>query len=339
MVGRALVTILVAAGVLAAAGRLGHASDRTRTASEVGREAALARSGRALGMARAQRPSSLFFAQVAIWAEQQVPAPGPARVHGRTTCGCIAGAIPLPSRGEGFVRRCPWRLTGFGHPDLVQFVERLGATARRLGLGDLVIGDLSLPRGGAYRQGHASHQSGLDVDIAYRTFPDRAKPLEATSSLSPVSANTPRSRELKPIESLLRLASSDEHVDRIFVGAALKQRLCRTATGDRSFLQVLRPWLGHERHFHVRLKCPADSPNCRPNEPVLAIPDDCEALSRWWKRTDVNAAFAKWRAAEHATYLRDLPNECHALAETTGNLAQRSVPPDAPCAPPPPRRE
>jgi penicillin-insensitive murein endopeptidase len=249
---------------------------------------------------------------IAAWGAQQTPAPGPARVYGRTTSGCIAGAVALPDRGDGFVRQRPGARTGFGHPDLIAYVGRLGEAARAAGLGALRIGDLSLPRGGVYLHNHSSHQTGLDVDISFwglaqsrAAGPPRALP---ASAASPTWAG-------RRIESLLRLAAADERVDRIFVGARIKERLCRTAAGDRSFLDVLRPWLGHEDHFHVRLKCPADSPGCHPNQPISSIPDDCEALSRWWKTANVPVAFARWQASERAAYARDLPPACQVLPE------------------------
>lgn len=264
-------------------------------------------------------PVSPFPPEVAIWGQQREPAPGPARVYGRTTSGCIAGAAALPVRGEGFVRRRPWRPTGFGHPDTIEYVQHLGEITRQAGLGVLLVGDMSLPRGGAYLHGHTSHQTGLDVDIAYKTlaYPAGAQ-FAAGIRLASTSAPVPR-RSLRRLEALLRLAAADEHVDRIFVSARIKHFLCRSTAGDRSFLDVLRPWLGHEMHFHVRLKCPADSPNCRPNEPVVSIPDDCRALSSWWKMSRVPAAFAQWRSSERASYVRDLPDACHTLAEPVAN--------------------
>jgi penicillin-insensitive murein endopeptidase len=287
---------------------------------------------------------------------------GPALVYGRTTSGCIMGAVALPSHGEGFVRRFPQRNTEFGHPDLVAYVRRLGQAVHRAGLGSLQIGDMSLRHGGAFARGHASHQTGLDVDIAFRTFggkgwlkaPNRTMTMRSslTSSMdgrrsscalvpgvsgriAPVdradrtsadqpdhdSADGPRPERPAPaasapsmqVETLLRLAAADERVDRIFVAAKIKLRLCRTVTSDRGFLRVLRPWQGHEHHFHVRLKCPESSPDCRPNEPVTSIPDDCEALARWWRAPNVPAAFAEWRASERVAHMRDLPDVCRAL--------------------------
>jgi penicillin-insensitive murein endopeptidase len=330
MVGRTLGGTLLTVGVLAAAWHPRGATGRTRTKTDVGREATAARLRQPPAFVSPSDAPSPFPVPPVAWREQREPTAGPVRVYGRTTCGCIAGAVPLPARGEGFVRRRPWRPTGFGHPDLVGFIERLGQATRRAGLADLSVGDMSLPRGGAYLGGHASHQTGLDVDIAYRAFV--ARPEERSAATWRVSSVPPlvRPRVLRRIETLLRLAAADEHVDRIFVGAGIKQFLCRTVTTDRGFLSVLRPWLGHEQHFHVRLKCPADSPECHRNEPVTTIPDDCESLSHWWKGANVLAAFADWRASERAASLRDLPDACQVLVGPTRNLAQKRVPPPLP---------
>ena len=34
------------------------------------------------------------------------------------------------------------------------------------------------------------------------------------------------------------------------------------------WLRKLRPWYGHHQHFHIRLHCPEDSPNCDPQGPL-----------------------------------------------------------------------
>ena len=44
-------------------------------------------------------------------------------------------------------------------------VQRNAGAARARGLPPLWIGDLSQPRGGPMPFGHASHQTGLDVDV------------------------------------------------------------------------------------------------------------------------------------------------------------------------------
>ena len=37
--------------------------------------------------------------------------------------------------------------------------------------------------------------------------------------------------------------------------------------GDRAWLEKVRPWWGHDYHFHVRLRCPGDSPECKSQPP------------------------------------------------------------------------
>ena len=55
----------------------------------------------------------------------------------------------------------------------------------------------------------------------------------------------------------------------------------RAATGDRGWLAKVRPWWGHDAHFHVRLACPAGEPLCRDQEPPPGG-DGCGADLAWW---------------------------------------------------------
>jgi penicillin-insensitive murein endopeptidase len=329
MLARSVGGVLTAVGALVVAWCPGAAEGRD--GSKFARLAITAKPTESNGLL-APRAHGLPAA-VAIWGGQSSPSPGPAQVHGRTTSGCLAGAVALPARGEGFVRRRPGRRTGFGHPDLVDYVARLGVAAQGAGVGLLQIGDLSLPRGGAFLQGHWSHQSGLDVDIAYEALSEHREGVSAEAATRPLAPGDPSGRAARRLETLLRLAAADERVDRIFVSAGIKQRLCEAAADDRRFLDVLRPWVGHQQHFHVRLKCPFDSPDCRPNQPVATIPDDCESLSRWWKSGAVPAAFADWRALERDRYTRELPDACRVLPAPIRRVAAMPAALDGPSAP------
>ena len=51
-------------------------------------------------------------------------------------------------------------------------------------------------------------------------------------------------------------------MQRIFVNPAIKKALCREAKGDRSWLSKIRPWWGHDYHFHIRMRCPAGAGEC-----------------------------------------------------------------------------
>ena len=71
-------------------------------------------------------------------------------------------------------------------------------------------------------------------------------------------------------------------VERIFVNAAIKKALCREAGNDRGWLHKVRPWYGHDYHFHVRINCPADSPDCKPQDPVPAGEVCGKDLDHWF---------------------------------------------------------
>src|SRR6187401_2171154 len=80
-------------------------------------------------------------------------------------------------------------------------------------------------------------------------------------------------------------------------------------------MSKVRPWYGHADHIHVRLKCPTDSPDCRPQPPVPAG-DHCEdkSLKSW---------FADWilrlkipdlaPSSTSGLTLKDLPPACTAV--------------------------
>jgi penicillin-insensitive murein endopeptidase len=54
-----------------------------------------------------------------------------------------------------------------------QGVQRLADKAPTTGWHGLLVGDMSQPRGGPMRTGHASHQVGLDADIWLTPMPNR----------------------------------------------------------------------------------------------------------------------------------------------------------------------
>jgi penicillin-insensitive murein endopeptidase len=222
------------------------------------------------------------------WARVSGPADGPAQAIGGYSAGCVQGAEALPLDGPGFQVVRPSRNRHFGHPALIDFVRGLGGQVHEAELGVLMIGDLGQPRGGPAPSGHASHQSGLDVDIwfwaparaARRVLPVAER--ELLSERTVVSArDKARTRHWSPrIARVLALAAADERVARIFVNPVIKRELCQEARGERGWLRKLRPWWGHDAHFHVRLACPADSPGCE-GQPELPAGDGCDEIADW----------------------------------------------------------
>lgn len=208
---------------------------------------------------------------------------------GKYTAGCLRGAASLPINGQGYQVMRLSRKRYYGHPDLIGFIENLGKTAQNQGLGTLLIGDLGQVRGGPTLTGHKSHQTGLDVDIWYMLSPDAQRRTlsnserEKWSSPSVINATATDinvSQWSMANEKVLEAAASRPEVDRIFVNAAIKKELCRH-NARQSWLQKIRPWYAHADHFHVRLKCPADSLYCDKQDPVPAG-DGCGADLAWW---------------------------------------------------------
>jgi len=228
----------------------------------------------ALGMAALAAPAG---AGNTPWARAITPSAGDSHAIGGTSAGCLAGGVALPaSRGLRVMR--PERNRATGHRELIEFLRALGAAARREKLGTVALGDLSQPRGGPAPSGHSSHQTGLDVDIWYQATTRDGKPDEV------MMVDARRGRPAKAWRArhrrLVQLAAMDARVDRVFVHPILKRSMCRSARGDRGWLRKVRPWWGHDDHFHVRLACPAGDDACVPQG---AIPDGdgCGELDEW----------------------------------------------------------
>lgn len=219
------------------------------------------------------------------WSAFVAPSAGPAQAIGSYANGCIAGAAELPLEGPGWQVNEPQRRRNYGHPQTVAVVADLARFAATEGLGRLLVGDLSQPRGGRMSYGHSSHRTGLDADIWFRLdLPELPRAARRDLDLpSLVDAGTGRAHPTDAQLRLLRRAAEDPRVARIFVNPAIKLALCERAGPDRDWLRAVRPWSGHDRHFHVRLHCPADSPGCAPQ---AAPPpgDGCGAeLMDWFK--------------------------------------------------------
>ena len=80
---------------------------------------------------------------------------------------------------------------------------------------------------------------------------------------------------------LLETVAREPAVARIFVNPAIKQALCREAGSDRAWLAKIRPWWGHNYHFHIRLSCPSGEPECHSQAPPPPG-DGCGKELDWW---------------------------------------------------------
>jgi penicillin-insensitive murein endopeptidase len=250
-------------------------------------------------------------AQTTTWARIGATAKGPAAAIGGPSNGCLVGAEALPAESTGFVSIRRHRNRYYGHPNTVSFVKDLGRALSKSTNELMMVGDLSQPRGGLMSSMHRSHQNGMDVDIWFRLA-------ESTPSANhrhpgdrnPGSMVAPGGLTLsndwgKPQRFLLKASAADPRVDRIFVNPVIKRALCQSEKGERSWLRKLRPWWGHDAHFHVRLKCPRGSPQCK-QQALLPPGDGCGESLAWWFSEE-----ARTPGKKKAT--PPMPSACEAL--------------------------
>ena len=230
-----------------------------------------------------------FTAQQWAMVTQPTKSGGNAQSIGTYNAGCISGAVSVPVNGTGYQMMRLSRNRSYGHPDLKKFIERLGQTAARQHLGELLIGDLGQPRGGPTLSGHHSHQTGLDVDIWFLLSKQAANHTLAFYERETWSAPSVLAAQSDAIdytqwslanEKVLEAAARMPEVDRIFVNPSVKRELCIHNT-SHEWLRKIRPWWKHDDHFHVRLKCPKNNRYCQGQEP-LPQGNGCDSGLYWW---------------------------------------------------------
>ncbi|TVQ84977.1 MAG: penicillin-insensitive murein endopeptidase [Chromatiaceae bacterium] len=218
------------------------------------------------------------------WSQIRTAAPGRPEAIGAPANGCLRGAVELPASGPGYVSVRRERHRHFGHPDTVSLVSALGRTMAARNGRLIMVGDLAQPRGGRMDSLHVSHQNGLDVDIwfalanspkqAWRDTPEGRNPPSMV-------AGEGLSQHWGP-DQLFLLRTTAEHpaVDRVLINPRIKRALCQDHSGA-PWLRRLRPWHGHDAHMHIRLRCPADSPDCEQQAPIPPG-DGCGGELAWW---------------------------------------------------------
>jgi penicillin-insensitive murein DD-endopeptidase len=260
-----------------------------------------------------------------IFGAEKLPANLAPRAIGSYARGCLSGGQALPVNGPAWQVMRTSRNRNWGHPALLNLIERLAADARKNdGWNGLLVGDIAQPRGGPMLTGHASHQIGLDADIWFTPMPDHELTIKERENLAPLEMVKDRSTLNRDAwtesrAKLIRTAASYPEVARIFVHPPIKAELCKWAAGDRSWLAKVRPYYNHTFHFHIRMKCPDGYAGCK-NQWTPAPKDGTgcgEELVYWmgptpWmkKKRDPNAPPVK--PAPPLT-LSALPAECRAV--------------------------
>ncbi len=265
--------------------------------------------------------------------------------------GCLSGGIGLPLEGPNWQVVNPGRNRRWGHPVMIDFLERFSKTAASEGWTGLLVGDISQPRGGPMASGHASHQIGLDADIWFTPMPKRRltmterQPFQGPSLLKKGTFTVDEARWSPVYAQILKDAAEDPKVQRIFVNPGIKRKLCQSVRGDRDWLNKVRPFYGHDQHFHIRLFCQPGSPNCD-GQAETGSGDGCGKELDYWFNVALRPppppkpGAKPWKPKPPMT-LAALPNACRtvlAAASAAGSAAPAVAREEAPprqVAPPP----
>ena len=126
--------------------------------------------------------------------------------------------------------------------------------------------------------------------------------------------------------AVLKRAASYPNVERILVHPGIKKKLCDTVTGDRSWLRKVRPFWGHDSHFHVRIGCPADSPGCKRQE-ATPRSDGCDQSLAWWFTDEPwrQSSGPEQPRARDVMRLSALPAACKAVLEAPSPASEAAV--------------
>jgi penicillin-insensitive murein endopeptidase len=256
-----------------------------------------------------------------LFGRKPTPAMLQARAIGFYTRGCLAGALALPINGRTWQVMRLSRNRNWGHPDLVHFLERFAAQVPKVaGWPGLLVGDLAQARGGPMLTGHTSHQVGLDADIWLTPMPARELTRQEREDMSATNVVRDDKRDIDPQVwtkshgAVIRAAALDKAVERVIVNAAIKKALCREAGQDRAWLHKVRPWWGHNYHFHVRIGCPAGSPDCKAQDPTPESDGCGKELDYWFSEKILNPPPPKEPIKpKPPTTMADLPPVCRQI--------------------------
>lgn len=270
----------------------------------------------------AQKEKTLSAKQ--LFGSVQLPSIGKAVSIGYYPRGCLSGGVEFPVSGSTWQVMRLSRNRNWGHPNLIHFLEKFAPlAAKATGWNGILVGDLAQPRGGPSPSDHASHQTGLDVDIWFMPMPDRVLTKEERDTIQAISLVSDDWKHLNTSTwtpqhvEFIKTAAQQPEVQRVLVNAVIKKELCRVeANKPHAWLAKVRPWYKHHDHIHVRLKCPGDSPNCKAQSPV-AGDDGCSSkeLDRWLTDKVLHPKIAEPSKPPKPMMLSALPPACKTVLE------------------------
>ncbi|WP_379064776.1 penicillin-insensitive murein endopeptidase [Mesorhizobium sp. UC22_110] len=267
-----------------------------------------------------------------LFGAEKLPAATEPQSFGFYSKGCFTGGVAIPLEGDTWTVMRPSRNRRWGHPAMIALLEKFSRDAEADGWPGLLLGDISQPRGGPMLTGHASHQIGLDADIWLTPKPRRDLTIAERENKSAMLMVDPKTHRVydrlwtAQHTQLLKRAASYPEVERILVNPGIKKKLCDTVTGDRGWLRKIRPFWGHDYHFHVRIGCQPGSHGCK-EQAATAAGDGCDKSLAWWFTEE------PWRPNKNpdAPKARDimtmasLPKECRLVLQAPGPVSAEAA--------------
>ena len=276
----------------------------------------------------ASQPAKLLFSK------KELPSIGKAMAIGFYPRGCLQGGVELPVTGPTWQVMRVSRNRNWGHPELVEFLERFAPQASKAtGWHGILVGDMAQPRGGPLPFGHTSHQIGLDVDIWFMPMPGHVLSKDERENTSAINLVSDDWKHINPTTftqahiAFIRTAAEQPEVERVLVNAAIKKEICHMQGANHpSWMDKLRPWYGHNDHIHVRLKCPPDSRNCRHQEPVPKDAGCGKELDYWFSDKVLHPKIETGKPAKppRPLMLADLPPACKGVLEAPAKQVHQS---------------
>ncbi len=181
----------------------------------------------------------------ALFSERKLPTLGKAMAIGYYPSGCLQGGVELPATGPNWQVMRVSRNRNWGHPELVNFLERFAPVAAKVtGWHGILIGDMAQPRGGPLPFGHKSHQIGLDVDIWFMPMPDRVLSKDERDNISASNLVAADGKQINrenwsPADiAFIRTAAEQPDVERVLVNAAIKKGALPGRKEQRQIMDV-----------------------------------------------------------------------------------------------------
>lgn len=233
---------------------------------------------------------------------------------GRYHAGCMKNSKELPAGGFGYQVIRTKRKRNYGNQLMIEYIRDLSRKFNKIYNSNLLIADISKKQGGPIPYDHSSHQIGLDADILlFHKFQhekiysrNEIQELEPVSVLDDSKKSIDFSKWSHLNGELLKTAAKDSDVNKIFINPVIKKHLC-SVYPNQPWLKKLRPWWGHDGHFHVRLRCPDNNHKCVDQSEPRKI--ECGKQLEKWLTEEGRAQIIKENRSSRKQALK-LPPEC-----------------------------